>query len=102
MLAFGIVRVGIAGVDCRARRRRSVCVVALRESDQLRAGKGRIERLKRGLRLDLPEWVADYEKRYVLGVCAGQNVVGMRLDHFTVGEDDGSAIVRFLLVWVPH
>lgn len=47
----------------------------------------------------VPEWIPYYEECYVDLVCIFENLVARRFDHFSVGEDDGAAIVGFLLRW---
>lgn len=43
------------------------------------------------------EGVADYEEGYICFVGAGEDLVAGGLDFFAVGEDDGAAVVGFLL-----
>lgn len=50
-----------------------------------------------GLGSFLPKWIPDNEKGNIDFVCVFQNVVAGGLDHFAVGDDDGTAIKCFLL-----
>jgi len=47
----------------------------------------------------VPEWISNHKKSDVDFVCVFEDVVTGRLDHFTVGYDDFSAIEGFLLPW---
>lgn len=46
----------------------------------------------------VPERVTHDEESYVGGVGAREDGIARRLDHLSVGDDDGSAIVCFLLL----
>ena len=43
-----------------------------------------------------PEGIADDKKGDVEGVCVAEDVLGGCLDHVTIGEDEISAVERFL------
>lgn len=47
---------------------------------------------------DVPKGVSDDEECDVVGVCAVQDGVAVRLDHVAVGEEDGFT-VKGLLEW---
>lgn len=92
MEAAGRVRTGMVGVDWRARRRRSVCVVALgviRMCETGEEGEG-----------DVREGISDYEEGDVDFVCVCEDRVAGGFDHFAVGDDYGAAIEGLLLRWI--
>lgn len=91
MDALWIVRTGIE--SSRARKRRSVCVVAL---SGVLAGVGAGGRGEPWGGGELPERVADDEEGYISGRGRGENRVGRGLNHFSVCDDDG-AVVELLL-----
>ena len=43
------------------------------------------------------ERVTDYQERYVFLVRISEDIIGLGLDHFAIGEDNRAAIVAFLL-----
>lgn len=43
------------------------------------------------------EWVADDAEGYVDFVRITEDLIAVGLDHFAIGDDDGAAIVGFLL-----
>lgn len=45
----------------------------------------------------IPERVADYQESDVLSLRIAQDLIAVRLDHFPVGDYDGSSIVVLLL-----
>ena len=47
--------------------------------------------------IDAPKRISDYEERDIHLVGVFEDVVARRLDHFAVGDNDGAAIVGFLL-----
>lgn len=85
MDALWIVRTGIE--SSRARKRRSVCVVAL--SGVLAGGKG-VGRAVGGR--GIPEGVSDDKEGYVGSRSVGEDSVRGGLDHFSVCDNDRTAV----------
>lgn len=77
MDAFGTVRTGIS--SSRARRTRSVWVVALEKYQH---------NTRQTLAVNLPKWVTNNEKRYILVLGISKNFIAIRFDHLSVGNRD--------------
>lgn len=88
MLALGMDRVGME--SSRARRTRSVCVVALSKYEK-------IVRRAKIKKAHIPKWIAYDQKCNIDFVCILQNIVARRFDHLAVCDDYFTAIESFLL-----
>ena len=89
MLAFGMERVGME--SSRARRTRSVCVVALQSVLAFIGFNANVKEVC------APEWVSYDEECDVDFVGIFEDVVAGGLDHLAVGYDNFAAIKGFLL-----
>lgn len=87
MDALGTVRTGIS--SSRARRTRSVWVVALR-SCQLHLEATR-------MLYNSPKWISNDKECDIFVLRAAKNLFAVGLDHFAVGHRDRSSIEGFLL-----
>jgi hypothetical protein len=86
--AFGMTLDSIP--SSRARRTRSVCVVALsNETVRHKLGKAHNR--------NIPKGVSDHEKSYIDLVRIGKNVVATSLDELSVGFNNFTSIESFLL-----